>query len=57
MQTQAFDLYNVFTKTAFNTARQITEINSRTFERLVKRQVELSSDFLKAPSSRAPLTT
>lgn len=48
MQTQAFDLYNVFTKTAFNTARQITEINSRTFERLVERQVELSSDFLES---------
>jgi hypothetical protein len=48
MQTQAFDLYNVFTKTAFNTARQITEINNRTFERLVERQVELSSDFLES---------
>lgn len=48
MQTQAFDLYNVFTKSAFDATRQLIEINSRTFERLAKRQIELTSDIMES---------
>lgn len=48
MQTQAFDLYNVFAKSAFDATRQLIEINSRTFERLAKRQIELTSDIMES---------
>jgi hypothetical protein len=45
MYSEAFNLFNTLAKTATDATRQLTEINSRTFERLVKRQVELTSDF------------
>ncbi len=48
MQQQIFDLYNVFTKTAFDAGRQLTDLNTRTCEKLVKRQVELTSDFVQS---------
>jgi F0F1-type ATP synthase membrane subunit b/b' len=48
MQQQIFDLYNVFTKTAFDAGRQLTDLNTRTYEKLVKRQVELASDFVQS---------
>jgi putative protein kinase ArgK-like GTPase of G3E family len=44
----AFDLYNVFAKTAADTARQLTDINARTYEKLVKRQIELTSDLMES---------
>jgi hypothetical protein len=44
----AFDLCNVFAKTAADTARQLTDINARTYEKLVKRQIELTSDFMES---------
>jgi Phasin protein len=43
-----FDLYNVFAKTASDTARQLTDINARTYEKLVKRQIELTSDLMES---------
>ncbi|HEX2243132.1 MAG TPA: phasin family protein [Gammaproteobacteria bacterium] len=43
-----FDLYNVFAKTAADTARQLTDINARTYEKLVKRQIELTSDLMES---------
>jgi dsDNA-specific endonuclease/ATPase MutS2 len=43
-----FDLYNVFTKTAADTARQLTDLNARTYEKLVKRQIELTSDLMES---------
>ena len=48
MQQQIFNLYNVFTKAAFDTGRQLTDLNTRTYEKLVKRQVELASDFMES---------
>ncbi len=48
MQQQIFDLYNVFTKAAFDAGRQLTDLNTRTYEKLVKRQVELTSDFVQS---------
>jgi hypothetical protein len=48
MQQEGFNLYNVFTKAAFDTGRQLTDINMRTYEKLVKRQVELASDFVES---------
>lgn len=48
MQQQIFDLYNVFTKAAFDAGRQLTDLNTRTCEQLVKRQVELASDFVQS---------
>lgn len=39
-----FDLFNVFAKTAADSTRQLIEINTRTYEKLVKRQIELVSD-------------
>jgi gas vesicle protein len=44
----AFDLYNVFAKTAADTARQLTDINARTYKKLVKRQIELTSDLMES---------
>ncbi len=48
MQQQIFNLYNVFTKAAFDAGRQLTDLNTRTYEKLVKRQVELTSDFVQS---------
>ena len=48
MQQQIFNLYNVFTKAAFDAGRQLTDLNTRTCEKLVKRQVELASDFVQS---------
>jgi hypothetical protein len=48
MQQQIFNLYNVFTKTAFDAGRQLTDLNTRTCEQLVKRRVELASDFMES---------
>ena len=49
----AFDLYNVFAKTAADTARQLTDINARTYEKLVKRQFELTSDLMESGIKQA----
>jgi phasin protein len=49
----AFDLYNVFAKTAADTARQLTDINARTYEKLVKRQIELTSDLMESGIKQA----
>jgi hypothetical protein len=38
-----FDLYNVFAKTAADTARQLTDINARTYEKLVKPRIFAAS--------------
>ncbi len=48
MQQQIFNLYNVFTKAAFDAGRQLTDLNTRTYEKLVKRQIELASDFVQS---------
>ena len=48
MQQPIFNLYNVFTKAAFDAGRQLTDLNTRTCEKLVKRQVELASDFMES---------
>jgi F0F1-type ATP synthase membrane subunit b/b' len=48
MPQQAFNLYNVFAKTAFDAGRQLTDLNTRTYEKLVKRQIELASDFMES---------
>lgn len=48
MQQEMFNLFNVFSKTAFDAGRQITDINARTYEKLMKRQIELSSDFIES---------
>src|SRR3712207_9462448 len=48
MQQQIFNLYKVFTKAAFDAGRQLTDLNTRTYEKLVKRQVELTSDFVQS---------
>ena len=48
-----FDLYNVFAKTAADTARQLTDINARTYEKLVKRQFELTSDLMESGIKQA----
>jgi hypothetical protein len=53
MYNDAFNLFNTFAKTAADATRQLTEINSRTFERLVKRQVELTSDFAETSIKQA----
>lgn len=45
---QAFDLYNVFARAAADSMRQLTEINARTCEKLVKRQIELTTDFMES---------
>lgn len=45
MYNEVFNLFNTVSRTAVDATRQVTEINSRAFERLVKRQVELTSDF------------
>ncbi len=50
---EAFNLFNTVAKTAADATRQLTEINSRTFERLVKRQVELTSDFAETSIKQA----
>jgi dsDNA-specific endonuclease/ATPase MutS2 len=48
-----FDLYNVFAKTAADTARQLTDTNARTYEKLVKRQFELTSDLMESGIKQA----
>ncbi len=48
MQNDFFNLYNVFAKTAFDATRQLTDINVRTYEKLLKRQVELTSDLVES---------
>jgi hypothetical protein len=53
MYNEAFNLFNTFAKTAADATRQLTEMNSRTFERLVKRQVELTSDFAETSIKQA----
>ncbi len=47
MQQDFFNLYSVFAKTAFDAGRQLTDINARNYEKLVKRQIELVSDFME----------
>ncbi len=39
-----FDLFNVLAKTAADSTRQLIDINTRTYEKLIKRQIELVSD-------------
>jgi DNA-binding protein YbaB len=48
MQNEFFNLYNVFAKTTFDATRQLTDINVRTYEKLLKRQVELTSDLVES---------
>lgn len=48
MQNEFFNLYNVFAKSAFDATRQLTDINTRTYEKLVKRQIELTSDVMES---------
>ena len=48
MQQEVFNLYNVFAKTAFDAGRQLTDLNTRTYEKLVKRQIGLASDFMES---------
>ncbi len=48
MQQEVFNLYNVFAKTAFDAGRQLTDLNTRTYEKLAKRQIELASDFMES---------
>ncbi len=48
MQNEFFNLYNVFAKTAVDATRQLTDINVRTYEKLLKRQVELTSDLVES---------
>jgi hypothetical protein len=48
MQQETFNLYNIFTKTAFDATRQLIDINARTYEKLVKRQIGLTSDFMES---------
>lgn len=48
MYSDVFNFYNVIARTAFDTARQLTNINTRAYERMVKRQVELSSDLVES---------
>ncbi len=48
MQNEFFNLYNVFAKTAFDATRQLTDINVRSYEKLLKRQVELTSDLVES---------
>ena len=38
----------MFAKTAFDATRQLTDINTRTYEKLVKRQIELTSDVVES---------
>jgi hypothetical protein len=47
MHYEIFNLSNAFAKTAADTTRQLVELNTRTYERLAKRQVELASDFVE----------
>ena len=48
MQSEVFNFYNIFAKTAFDASRQLTDLNTRTYEKLLKRQVELASDFMES---------
>jgi hypothetical protein len=48
MQAEVFNFYNIFAKTAFDASRQLTDLNTRTYEKLLKRQVELASDFMES---------
>jgi hypothetical protein len=48
MQAEVFNFYNIFAKTAFEASRQLTDLNTRTYEKLLKRQVELASDFMES---------
>jgi L-lactate utilization protein LutB len=48
MQSEIFNFYNIFAKTAFDASRQLTDLNTRTYEKLLKRQVELASDFMES---------
>ena len=48
MQREVFNFYNIFAKTAFDASRQLTDLNTRTYEKLLKRQVELASDFMES---------
>ncbi len=45
MQNELFNVFSTFTKTALDTGRQVTAMNTRTYERLVKRRTELITDF------------
>ena len=45
MQNELFNVFSTFTKTAFDAGRQVAAMNTRTWERLVKRQTELMTDF------------
>lgn len=47
MQQSYFNFYNVFAKTAFDAGRQLADINARNYEKLMKRQIELASDFME----------
>jgi hypothetical protein len=48
MNSDFFNFYNVFARTAFDAARQLADINARAYERLVKRQIELSSNMVES---------
>lgn len=43
-----FDFYSTFARTAADASRQLLDINTRTYERLTKRQVELASDVMES---------
>lgn len=53
MQQEMFNLFNVYTKTAFDAGRQLGDINARTYEKLVKRHIELASDFIESGFKQA----
>jgi len=48
MNSEVLNFYNVFARIAFDAARQLADINARAYERMVKRQMELSSDLVES---------
>jgi hypothetical protein len=48
MQYRTIDMCNVFARAAFDASRLLADVNARTYERLVKRQIELATDCMES---------
>lgn len=55
MHQELFNLFNQFNQQAYDTTRELTEINARTFGRLADKQVELANVTLDGVVRQAEL--
>lgn len=55
MQNELFDMMNAWNQTAFKAATQLTQIQAKAFERLARKQIELTGQMLEYGNKQVDL--